>query len=459
MSMRQTASHKPTHSNWFLYGYALGEFGFTFFLFFVSYYLMVFMTDVLQLPTALAAVLYTTVQWFEAVTMVISGVYIDRAKPKNGKFRPWILTGSLILLVGMTLFYTSVDMPVWAKGIWFTLFYLVAYIGYNLMWVAYRTLLGPLSRNPQDTISLTSAASQMGSLAGLCFSFISVRLLEGFSRPEIGYTVSAFVYGSFVVICMAIVSRITKPFDNAKIYASGEVKNAVTFKEMLGVFTKPMMTYFVAVTFREAASTILPTLMAYYFGYVLGDSGLMSTYLTVITLCGLVGQFFARKLANTFGKKKMFVWASLLSCVCILATRLVGDSVFGFMALMGAQTFFAIFSGAMLPAFMTEIADYNEYTKGVHARAFTSSLGGTALRFSQIVGGGLASFGLAAIGYSADAPVTEGVVSGITDLMTFGSAAVILVSVVFMSMYKIDAATMDKIYKLRGAQLSSEAEG
>ncbi len=457
MENRQSA-HKPTHSNLFLYGYALGEFGFTFFLFFVSYYLMLFMTDVLQLPTTLAAVLYTTVQWFEAITMILSGIYIDRAKPRNGKFRPWLVIGSIILLVGMTLFYTAVDLPNWAKGVWFTLFYLIAYIGYNLMWVAYRTLLGPLSRNPQDTISLTSAASQMGSVAGLCYSFIGVRLLHGFSSERMGFTMTAFIFGCLIVLCMFIVSRITEPFDNARLYAKGEVQQATTPKEMLGVFSKPMCAFFLAVTFREAASTILPTLMAYYFSYVMGNPTLMSTYLTVITLSGLVGHFFARKLANTFGKKKMFICASLLSCVCIISTRFVGTSAVGFMVLMGFNAFFAIFSGAMIPAFITEIADYNEYTKGVHARAFTSSVGGTALRFAQIVGGGLASFGLAAIGYQTGAEVTPGIISGITNLMTFGSAIVIVVSVVFISMYKIDRATMEKIYAQRNAQLEAEAE-
>ena len=185
------SAHKPTHTVFFIYGYGLGEFGFTFLLFFISYYLMAFMTDVLKLRTGLAAVLYTGVQWVEAVTMIFSGLYIDRPHRLNGKFRPWLIIGSVILLAGMVVFYTVFPVAVWLRAVIFVLGYLVAYWGYNLMWVSYRTMLGPLSRNPQDAISLNSASAQMGSAAGLCFSFICVRLLNSFSTPEAGYTMSA----------------------------------------------------------------------------------------------------------------------------------------------------------------------------------------------------------------------------------------------------------------------------
>lgn len=433
----------------------MGEFGFTFFLFFVAYYLMVYMTDVLRLPTALAATLYTAVQWVEAITMVLSGLWIDRVNLKLGKYRPWVLFGSIITAVGMLLFYTAIEMPIWGKAVWFTLFYLVAYIGYNLMWVGYRTLLGPVSRNPQDTISLTSTAAQMGSVAGLCFSFIGVRMLNGFSTPELGYSMSALLYGSMIVLCMLIVFKITRPYDSGNLTSEGSKQKPLTFKQIIGVFTKPMVSFFLAVTFREAASTILATLMVFYFGYNMGNPGLMSVYLSVVTFSGIIGHFIARKIANIFGKKKMFVVASFMSCVCIISTRFVGTSVPGFMILMGLNSFFGIFSGAMIPAFITEIADYNEYAKGVYARAFTSSLGGTALRFSQIVGGGVAAFGLTAIGYSAGAEMNATITSGIMNLMTFGSAAVIIFAVACMLFYKIDRQTMELVYAERNAALKN----
>ena len=105
---------------------------------------------------------------------------------------------------------------------------------------------------------------------------------------------------------------------------------------------------------------------------------------------------------------------------------------------------------------MMEIADYNEHTIGVHARAFTTSIGGTALRCSQILGGAAASFGLVAIGYSSGAAVTPEIASGISNLMIYGSTGIILASVAVMLFYKVDPAVMREIYEQRTRLLENE---
>ncbi len=415
---------------------------------------MIFMTDVLKLPVGLAAVIYTGVQWLEAVTMIGSGIYIDRVTTENGRFRPRMVSGALILTVGTVIFYTVFDIPLWAKTVVFVTGYLAAYWGFNLMWTAYRSLLGVLSRNPQDTISLNSASAQMGSLAGLVYSFISVRLLNGFSGQGTGYTVSAFVYGSVILLCMVIVSQITKPYDNGQTCGVEDGrKREWDLKDMLKVFTRPMCIYFVVITLREAASTVLPSLLVYYFTYVMGDANLMSVYLSVITFSGLIAHFFARKLANRYGKKQMFIVGSLLACVCIFCMRFTVNMPAAFMVLAAVKSCVEIFSGAFMPSFMMEIADYNEYTVGVHARGFTSSIGGTALRCAQIAGGAVASFGLVAIGYKSGMEVTAEVAAGISNLMIYGCILLILVSVVAMLFYQVDPDVMVQVYKQRTGML------
>ena len=46
-----------------VYGYGLGEFGYSFYLNLISSYLMFYMTDVLLLPTKLTGILYSADQW------------------------------------------------------------------------------------------------------------------------------------------------------------------------------------------------------------------------------------------------------------------------------------------------------------------------------------------------------------------------------------------------------------
>lgn len=445
MEKKRTPS-KPTHSYRFMYGYGLGEFGFTFFLFFIAYHLMYFMTDILCMPGTVAALVYTVIQWFEAVTMVGAGVLVDRASLKAGKYRPWMVIGAVMCMAFTVLFFTDFQLSVAGDVLIFGLFYFLSYTGYNLMWVAYRSMIGPLSRTPQDNVSLTTASSQLGSAAGLLFSFFGVAILYGFHDMRTGYLISALLYGGLMVIGMVISAFVTRRFDNKKTQAAHPERKKVSLKEMIRSINKPTIVFFLAVTFRESMSTLLPTLLTYYFLYVVGDSGWLSVYLTVINLSSLFGYFFAQAFANRFGKKNMFIISSFLSVCCILSVNLIGSNMILFMILMGLNAFCNIFSGTMIPAFMNEIADYNEYTQGIHARGFVMSLGGTAIRCAAVLGGALSSFGLVMIGYQPDMAVTPVFCSQLTRLMTFGAAAGLVISAVIFMFYSLDANTMARVY-------------
>jgi len=138
----------------FYYGYGMGEFGFTFFLMFIAYHLMYYMTDVLMMPTDIAAVTYTTIQWFEGITILLAGVVIDRVHIKWGRYRPWMLGGAIVCMICTIGFFIDPNLPVAGDVVYFSVFYFFAYSGYNLMWVSFRSIVGPLSMTAKDNVSL-----------------------------------------------------------------------------------------------------------------------------------------------------------------------------------------------------------------------------------------------------------------------------------------------------------------
>ena len=88
-----------------VYKYGMGEFGFTFFNSLVAYYLLYYMTDIALIPMAVAGVLYSALQWVEALTSIGAGVLIDNTRLKGGRYRPWLLIGSIVC--GTALFAAS----------------------------------------------------------------------------------------------------------------------------------------------------------------------------------------------------------------------------------------------------------------------------------------------------------------------------------------------------------------
>lgn len=450
-------SQRPSHSYFFLYGYSLGEFGFTFFLMFIAYHLMYYMTNVLNMPMGLAAVIYTALQWFEGITMLAAGVLVDNIRLKWGQYRPWMVIGSVICGVFTVLVFTNFHLSAGMNAFLFTVFYFIAYSGYNLMWVAYRAMVGPLSRCPQDNVSLATTASQMGSVAGLLFSFFGTKLLNSTDNIQTGYTISAVIYGVVIVGGMVLTSIITRPFDNASTQAVRLKAHKAGWRDKLRCLNRPMIVFCLAVTFRESVSTLLPTLLVYYFNYALGRSDLLSVYLTIITLTPVFGIFIGREVANRFGKKNMFFVSCCVAAAALLLVNVVGNHVILFMILMGLYSFCCIFSGNMLTAFMNEIADYNECMHGVYARSFAMSLSGVAIRTAAIIGGGLASFGLLMVGFdAANGVIPATFPQDITRLMSFSSAAVIMVSALIITFYPLNQKVMDQVYSKRAAELGEQ---
>ena len=440
----------------FYYGYGMGEFGFTFFLMFIAYHLMYFMTDVLKMPTDVAAITYTTIQWFEGITMLLAGVVIDRVNIKWGRYRPWMLGGAVLCMICTFAFFTDPNLSVAGDVIYFSVFYFLAYSGYNLMWVSFRSIVGPLSMTAKDNVSLTTSSAQMGSLSGLLFSFFGSRVLYSFGDLKIGYMFCAAAVGLLMVGGMLISTSVCKKYDNSQTQLAYNKKEQMTLRQMLQSVNKPVVILFLAVAFRESISTLLPSLLVYYFSYVMGDASLLTVYMLVVSFSTLLGQSLAEQVARKFGKQKMYVVSCCISVAAIMCINFVGSNVVAFMVLMGIDAFARIFSGTMIPAFMNEIADYNAYAKGLRTRSFIVSLGGTAIRMASIIGGALASFGLSFLGYEAGMAATPEFCTNLTRLMTISAAVCIGAAAVVFLFYPLNGKVMDQIYAEKAARASED---
>lgn len=434
-----------------VYTYALGDFCFTFFIMFIGYYLMYYLTDVLMFPAAIAATIYTVVQTFETAGVLVGGVVIDRLKLKGGKYRPWLLIGGIWCGVMLVLLFTKYNLP---EKIYLNLFpvlYLVAYWGYNFMWVAFRSIPGKISRNQQDVMSLAVGSQHGAVAASLIYSVIGVNLLYGFQKITTGYTVSAMVYGSIIIVCMFLVYRMAKPYDNdATAAQERKAVEKVPLKENLKCITGPMLPYFLSSVLRSSVSVAIPALMVYYFNYVLKDEGGMAIYLSTTSIVQVIAAVVLKPLSMKFSKIFLFRATAVMSCLSTLLAFIFGQSVLPFVFFMALNNFWLVVGSGMSYAFITDIADYNEYVRGLRTRGFTVSLSGTANTLASLIGGGIASFSLAFIGYDVSIAAESAALSmGIRLIVTVGASVMTAISLVPFFFYKLNDTKMKEVYALK----------
>ncbi len=438
--------------------YALGDFCFTFFIMFIGYYLMYFLTDVIRFDTVKAASIYSIVQVFETLGIIVGGIVIDRVHLKGGKYRPWMLGAAIFCAVMLNVLFNKYDVSIKQYTLLFPFLYFLCYWGYNFMWVGFRALPGLMAGEDKDVVDL-AIASQAGAVtAALIYSVIGVKLLYGFGSIEKGYNMSSLVFGAVIIVCMTVVFFMAKPYDN-DLTRNEKKREKVSLIDSLKAITGPMVPYFLANVLRSSVSVAIPALMVYYFSYVLNDPSGMTKYLSFTSIIQIAAVLLLKPLTMKFDKTHIYKGTAWFSIIVLVAAYFFGTDPTAFIVLMALNNLSIVISVGMNNAFITDIADYNEYVRGNHSRGFTISISGTANTVASLFGGIIGSFSLVLIGYDSSLQVqSAGLANGLRLIVTLGTALMIFISYIPFLFYKLDNKAMEEVYELkRKANIADQA--
>ena len=90
------------------YSYGIGAFGKDMVYAVVATYLMIFFTDEVGISSVFVGSLFFFSRFWDAINDPIMGLIVDNTKTKWGKFRPWILIGTLINAVVLIFLFLFV---------------------------------------------------------------------------------------------------------------------------------------------------------------------------------------------------------------------------------------------------------------------------------------------------------------------------------------------------------------
>lgn len=432
----------------FSYG-AGGMFAYGFELVVVGYFVNYLMTDILMIPTLMAATLNTIIQAVKVVSMILAGVVIDSTNPKWGRYRTWYLFGSIAMGITLPLTFLYLGLEPAVAGVVFIIIYTIHMTSYNIGWTALRTLAGVLGKTGNDSVILASTSNIAGTLPSIIYPFIgpiifAIPLWAGTKNEYFGF---ALVSGIIAILGGFLIFRVTKKVERPMTAEAAQEqaaakkanqKQKVGLVEMLKNLKGPGLVYFIAQIFASAQGGFFSVLLVYYANYVLENPSITSATISLTALGAMIGSFLVPSIAKKFGKKPCHIAYQAANCALYLVLILVGNNGTLFVAIRAIQSFVGAFNLCLLPAFMVDIADYNDMIGNSGARAFLQSMGGTATRIGSSLSSILSSFSLAAIGYVAGGAITDSIRTGFTVLLVAGPAVCAALSSISMVFYKIN---------------------
>ncbi len=428
-----------------------GMFALTLSASYLSYMLMPFLTEASGLSTGMAATVYSLNNLIKIIAMVFSGVIIDRFAFRSGRYRAWCLIGGIVMTIFTGLSMTRFDLPEAAYVVVFLALFFLNQLGYNFVWTSSRALVGPMSKNSQDGVLLTTAA-QLGSTAGATvYGLISTGLMAVFASASAPYAGPAYIYSAIGLLGGVVLYFITAKDDGPREISKDEPKQqkpkGVSFGEMLRSIKGQGLIFLVGTTFGNVQTGFFATLLFYFTSFVLNNPTIAGLAVTANSIGGVIGALVTPWLCSKMTKKQLYIWSHLGNAALFVLLFFFGRNAIMFLILRVAIGLVGSPSGVTLPALANDLADYNEMRGQSNARAFVQSMLGVSIRLGILISGAAASYGLAIVGYVAGAEVTARTADGIVVLMSLAPALVCVIAAVIIKFFNVSEAELDAYRK------------
>ena len=174
-------------------------------------YITIYFVDVMGISAAAIAVLLMAARVFDAFNDPIMGVLVAKTKTRWGKFRPWLLIGTVTNAVMLYLMF-SIPPTMNASGmlLYASVTYILWGVTYTMMDIPYWSMVPAFTESGKERESLSAFARSCAGVGSALISIITVKVvialgtkLGGDTETEInriGYSKFALIIAVLFVV-------------------------------------------------------------------------------------------------------------------------------------------------------------------------------------------------------------------------------------------------------------------
>ncbi len=380
----------------------------------ISFYYLIFLTDVVRLPPALAGTVILLSKVYDAITDPFEGVISDRTRTSLGRRRPYLLAGiPLIFLTFFGLFY-----PVnFADETYRFIFVIATYLCYStvvsLVMLNYNALQAEMTLDYNERTSLSSFRIFFSTVSSILAALLPLEIVKAFPDVRQGYVAMGLVFGvifALPMIATVIAVRERKEFQKPPEPLNLRATLIDPFRAR--TFVLALLMYLFAFVAMDAVSSIVVFFMRYHM-----MRGAEANYVAgTLLIFQVISLPFYVLLSKRTSKRFAFMVGGAIWLVTMLTSFLLSpDSPFLapylFAAAVGCGTGGIV---VMIYAIFPDIPDVDELHSGERREGIYGALISLCRKFSSA----LAIFGVSlTIGFAGYVRPVEQTVDGATKLV------------------------------------------
>lgn len=428
-------------------------------------YISIYFLDVMGISAAAIAVLLLVARVFDAFNDPIMGVLVAKTKTRWGKFRPWLLVGTITNAV---ILYMMFSIPPTLDGAGLVAYASVTYIlwglTYTMMDIPYWSMIPAFTQSGKEREGLSAFARSCAGVGSALISIITVMSVAALGRKfggttdneinRIGYSKFALIIAILFVVFITITCLVIKEKSTVDM-KSASIKDM--FKALIQ--NDQAMTVVVAIVMINTALYITQQLVYFFLKYDFSPA----TYQADFTLFNTVGggcQILAMMLLFPLLRKVMDTIRIFYTCfgmavtgyILIIIISYTGTSNVKWLLIPAALIMAAVgVLNVIITVFLANTVDYGELKNHRRDESVIFSMQTFVVKLASGIAGFLSSMVLFVFNINSDKNAEAVAISETSSLglrlsMTLIPIVVLLVGfVVFRKKYILSDDRMDEI--------------
>lgn len=409
---------------------------------FMAMYMMFFFTDLLKISSATATIIVVVATVWDAINDPVMGLVADRTNTKIGKFRPYLLGGSILILITTALAYTSFDLTKEATVAVAAITYILWGMSFTVSDIPVWAMSSVVSDEPKERNKMVSIGKTGGTLGVVICVLFSVTLLDlfGGEREASAFFYSALIVGGIAAIGIFLIGMFVKE-------RVAPPKSRISVKENIKTVTKNKSLLFLIIILflMNFVNSIRQVTQIYFTVYAWGDSGYVTTIGIALVVGTLTGILATPKLIEKWDKKSIMISAGVFNALfSVIPYFDLSNVTLGLISL--GLSFVTI--GVMIIAstsMLLDAVDYSEHKLGFRGDGIVFSLNTFVTKLGAAIAKAVLGIGLILISYVDNQPVTPETVQMFSGLIYLVPAVISLVMIIPLMFYKLDSKTMTEI--------------